>query len=444
MTRKAITLRVSLLAIIILSGAVLRYAFNLETVIDNPIRGDGAYYVIYANNLLEYSTFSKDKDNIPPVPDSYWSPGYPAFLALMIKASRFLGINNYNLVLSSQLVLGLLTILLCYQVSKSLLPGYWPLLPAGLAAASPHLVSLGQLLLSETLFGFLMLASVYALIRGLGTKRDSWIYTAGGGFALTYLVNPVSLFLAPLLALMYVWQAAKTGDAPRATRLVKAIMIMGPVIIVATAWSVRNAISVPETSPGASDRLLTNLIIGMQRDYHSVWRANMRDPNNPATLDADRIQGSYSNFLRVLAARTSAQPASMMKWYGLQKPYLLWDWDMRVGLGDIYIFPIHTSLYHNSKPALLSYIVMRATHFWLITAAILGTIFLFRKNSDESANAAMIYGCLFYVSLVYVVTQAEPRYSIPLRSELYICATYFLWNTVESYKRFKGKPPAAI
>ena len=50
----------------------------------------------------------------------------------------------------------------------------------------------------------------------------------------------------------------------------------------------------------------------------------------------------------------------------------------------------------------------------------------FRRNRGEVET--LIYSLLIYVSAVYVVLQAEPRYSIPLRPAMYLGAMFGLWK----------------
>ena len=66
--------------------------------------------------------------------------------------------------------------------------------------------------------------------------------------------------------------------------------------------------------------------------------------------------------------------------------------------------------------------------------AISGIFFLAACKQDESRLAVMIlyavlpYAVLLYVSAVYVVFQSEPKFSIPLRPEMYLCASFALWK----------------
>ena len=151
---------------IIVVGTGLRASYNANTRIVDPVRADAAYYLVYAYNLINHSTFSKDR-TAPPVPDSYWAPGYPVFLASVIKISELLETDAYTSILISQLLLGIGTLFICFLVAASFLPGYWSLLPPFLVAISPHLISTASYILTETLFGFLLILSLYVVIKAI-------------------------------------------------------------------------------------------------------------------------------------------------------------------------------------------------------------------------------------------------------------------------------------
>lgn len=424
-------IRALLVLLIVVSAAVLRAAYNSNTIILEPIRADAAYNLIYANNLIEDHTFSKDMSE-EPVPDSYWAPGYPFFLAIIIEASKLLFTDTYNAILLCQLILGVGTVFLCYLVAVSFLPGYWSLLPPSFVAISPHLVSTGSYVLTETLFGFLLILSIYTLIRALkGNLLRNWML-AGICFALNYLVNPVSLFLAPILAAALGFYALRKPDGTAKVSMSRnALLLILPVIIVAAAWSVRSAVSVPEGQPTASKRLLTNLTIGLYPDYHEKWRSSILEPNKNVVVPGAGVDESYRAFFSELIAKVYREPLQMLAWYSVEKPFLLWDWDIRTGFGDIYIYRVEQSLYHTSKFAIITYSLMYSIHNWILLGAIFGLVFLFSDGSKNAIVPACLYATLLYVSLVYVISQSETRYSIPLRPELYLCFTYFLWHTVK-------------
>ena len=118
----------------------------------------------------------------------------------------------------------------------------------------------------------------------------------------------------------------------------------------------------------------------------------------------------------------------VLAWYSVQKPVLLWDWDIRTGFGDIYIYRVEYSLYQTSTTAIITYSLMRSLHIWILLGVLFGLGFLLAEHREDRVVPALLYLSLIYISLVYIISQSEPRYSIPLRAELYLCFTYFLWR----------------
>lgn len=440
--KQAFTLRCLLLLLILAGGAALRASYNANTLLIDPVRADAAYNLIYAHNLVDHAVFSKDR-GASPVPDSYWAPGFPLFLAAIIKVAAFSSMGIYTLTLFCQLLLGVGTIYLCYLVSRSFLPGYWPLLPPLLVAISPHLVSTASYVLTETLFGFLLILSIYALGRAVADGRiGSWL-AAGSCFALAYLVNPVSLFLAPLLAILLASRGQVSCGSQR-KHFSLLVLLVAPVLIVVMMWSLRAAISVPADQPTASKRLLTNLAIGLYPDYHEKWRASILQPHDNIVVPGSGVDESYTTFIMELVRIVAQAPLKMLAWYAVDKPFLLWDWEIKTGFGDIYIYRVEYSLYHISGTALATYSLMHALHIWILVGALLGAVILLAEGKSASPVPALLYVTLIYISAVYVASQAEARYSIPLRAELYICFAYFLWRVSTWLGRLRDSQNTAL
>jgi asparagine N-glycosylation enzyme membrane subunit Stt3 len=189
-TSRAQMIKLIILVVVIMAGISFRYFYNTGTRLDQPIRGDGWQYLMYSKNLLEHSTFSRERDTNSPSPDSYWAPGYPIFLAVVTKTSELLDTEFYTTFMHSQLILGGLTILFTYLLANSFLPRFWPILPALLVAFSPHLVSIGSNLLSETLTGFLLVAALYFCVLGIKSANSAKVCVAGCFFCSQLLDQP--------------------------------------------------------------------------------------------------------------------------------------------------------------------------------------------------------------------------------------------------------------
>jgi 4-amino-4-deoxy-L-arabinose transferase-like glycosyltransferase len=319
------------------------------------------------------------------------------------------------------------------------MPRYWPLLPTTLVAFSPHLISTSQYILTEGLTCFLLVTAFYSFVRGVVRRNGVLLGVAGISLAAAYLVNPVTLFLAPIIVCVAQAGATRTLGEHRTNAMKIVLLVCAPVILTAALWAARSAITVPEDSPTSSARLLTNLVQGMHENYHALWRADPRDPDNPATVDFAAIDGSFTEFTRLLARRFAEDPLGMARWYFIDKPILLWEWDIRVGVGDIYTYPVFYSLYETSRPALISYSVMKGLHFLLFGCAVLGVVWFRCDRTGPRWIPVALYASVVYLSCVYSVTHADPRYSVPLRPEMYILAAYSLWRCLEFYRVWKAK-----
>lgn len=434
--KKPLIIRWIAFLLILLLGVFFRLSYNANTVPDGYIRGDAKFYLIYAHNLIAHSSFSKDKQS-PSTSDSFWSPGYPLFLAAVLKATKTHNVDNEGMlvftldsltaILNAQVLLGAGTIIVCFLLAALCLPGNWALLPPLLVSFSPHLVATGYYVLSETLFTFLLLSSIYLIVKALDRKNSLWFFSAGIVAALTYLVNPVSLFLAPLFVFVLIFEAISSQNNTSVSRR-KYLVYLAPVLLVIVGWSVRGTISVADDQQSSGDRLLVNLSSGLYSDYHEKWKEAGSFPNSNIEIPGTDTH-SYQEFSMKLFNRLSTQPMQTLSWYVVQKPVLLFSWDLVVAEGGIYVYRVLSSPYESSNLAIFSYSLMKSLHVWLVLSAFLGLIFIWKGRSDVLLVPRLLYLSVVYVSLVYVATQSAPRYSIPLRPEVYICAVFFLWQT---------------
>ena len=147
------------------------------------------------------------------------------------------------------------------------------------------------------------------------------------------------------------------------------------------------------------------------------------------------VDESYATFFKALGENLMNQPLETLAWYAFHKPVFLWGWDVKTGWGEIYIYRVEVSLYETSVPAISTFSLMWSLHFWLLGAGLLGAGYLFTKDRSDPPTPMILYITVLYVSAVYVISQAEPRYSIPMRAEMYLCATFFLWRTSKLLRR---------
>jgi hypothetical protein len=387
-------------------------------------RADGVEYYAYARNLVHHRIFSKAREGtLPLIGDSYRDPGYPLFLAAWLEIFPQWG-SWYPAVLLSQGLLSALSVILALLVGRQWMPMRW-LAGAGLLMAIwPHSVSIGSFILSETLFGFLCLLSLFLLDRALRQHSAAWATASGLGFALGALTNAVLLPFAPLLGLYFAYR-----------RYISARMLAGLLagaMILPAGWMVRNVLLPPSYGDSSAGRALDTLVIGSWPNFYEALQASMKnDPAAIATIarvtqEMTLIQSDLGSGVAEIARRMSNHPVEYARWY-LSKPALLWGWDIRMGQGDIYVYPTRNSPFEDNIVCRMIIALCHALNPLLFILMIAGGVVALwpRMRNPRSLMASTLI--LVFVTAVYTALQSEPRYSIacrPLELMLAVFATY--------------------
>ena len=422
-----------------LLALALRAAYFLGAQVPDAVRGDILDYWAYAWNLVHHGVFSHAPAGpAPPPPDSWRGPGYPFFLSLCLRlagedAPRALAIAQWL-----QMGIGALLVPLTVALGRAWLPRNLALL-AGLAVALwPHLVVFASTLRSETLFAFGLLPSWWLL--SLAQQRDDWRLGLASGVVagLGALVNPVLMLFPPVLAALL---------ALRGQRRV-ALASFAAFALLAGAWSARNA-GLPEQA-SAADRARTNLVQGSWPLMHAAMNDRFRNEYAAGYFDNIEREVRAMNEdpaagYRHLAERLSSNPADYAHWYLLAKPWLLWDWSVRVGWGDVYFLETYRSPFERVP-------VLRALHrsakalnplvFALALAAALyslGTLLRLRSASPEALARLQVALLCCYVTAVHTVLQAEPRYAIAYRPFELLLAVSALALVAQAWGRRRSR-----
>lgn len=416
--------------IIFFTALALKFFYFITLENPLPYVGDSFYYIQYADNLLEHGVFSKDLSG-NPMPDSYWAPGYPFFLAFCAQISELFDIQFFSFAMFMQAILAAAAVVLVFLVGRFLFSAIYALIAAILTAFSPHLMSLGGEVLSEILFCVLLLAAIYFYFLQLH-KNHSWYWGGASGifFGCAYLTNPVVLFVPLLLVFRFLFvvqcHPSLMSSLKRVSVLVLCFMTM------VFAWSIRDLVSVPQNQMATSDRAFENLIIGAHSDFHNRFRENPRDPENPADRDIKKYKEDHVGFYRELTHRIANDPLHYAHWYFIQKPLDLWGWKIFVGRGGIFVSSPNATLYDKSAVVFASLTIMKSIHYWLFGLALIGFIFALReKKSLRKESVLVLYIGLVSISAIYVALHADARYSVPMRPEMYLCAMYAIHRIVK-------------
>ena len=228
--------RRSLLVIVLLATA-LRLAWVLYAAREPRGFHDPTLYEVFAARIADGHGYTAANGEAT----AYYPVGYVGALGALVWSVGLTPIpENVSMTAAVfNLVLGVATVALTFEVGRRLFDNRIGLVSAAIVAIWPNLIFHTAVILTETLFIFLVLAAVLLLVAlSASTERIGWRRLAVFGImlALSALVRPISLMFLPVLFVVLVvadvgWRHAigYVGIAALALALV-----MAP-------WAIRNA-----------------------------------------------------------------------------------------------------------------------------------------------------------------------------------------------------------
>jgi 4-amino-4-deoxy-L-arabinose transferase-like glycosyltransferase len=167
--------------------------FDKMIGLGGPETSDVTEYVHLAESMLTVQSFEIS----PEIgPEYLRTPGYPLFLALVL-----LLFGTLTVVPFIHIIFTAATAALIYLIGVRYFPRWIAIAAAVIYAIDPVVVYSTWVPISEPLFMFFLIASIYAL----GTRSQrSWLpfVIAGVLFGISVYMRPLGLYLAPLIACM--------------------------------------------------------------------------------------------------------------------------------------------------------------------------------------------------------------------------------------------------
>lgn len=154
-----------------------------------------AFYLRGAENLINHHTFSLGIAE-PFFPDAYRPPLYTALVALFL----YIKLPLVSVILFQNILGGAISILI-YKIGRALAFSlHVSIFPAVLISIEPMSVYWNNLLMSDTLYTFLFLLSVYLFI-----KRRLFLFALI--FGLATLTRTIGIYFFPLFLAFVLWRA---------------------------------------------------------------------------------------------------------------------------------------------------------------------------------------------------------------------------------------------
>jgi 4-amino-4-deoxy-L-arabinose transferase-like glycosyltransferase len=216
-----------------LLGLALRLTWIAYVDFAPSLNDDAGRYDFLGRSLAEGGGYN----NPNGATTMFWPPGYPFILAAVYKLwpAALLGDHEVTAALALNALLGALTVVVTYGVTRRAFDGTAAVLAAAIVACFPSLIFLGGVTLTETTFTALLVVAVWLIVTARGRREVPLLALVALVLGFATLVRGVAL-LVPLVALLY-WRGAH-GDWRAG--LVRATAVTVGALLVVAPWTVRN------------------------------------------------------------------------------------------------------------------------------------------------------------------------------------------------------------
>lgn len=163
------------------------------------------------------------------VADVTREPLYPFFLSIIY---RIFG-HNYLVVALIQAAISALTCVFIYIIGKQIFGEIAARLASLIAVIYPAFIVYSPYILTEVLFTFLLILSVYSLLKAIASEKVFWYILCGLCLGFSTLCKAISMFLPFLICLMSFLFERKRAK-------IKALWIVICFLLVVGPWAIRN------------------------------------------------------------------------------------------------------------------------------------------------------------------------------------------------------------
>ncbi len=393
--------------------------------IDNAMRGDAGEYFTGAYNWVRYGIYSNNRHEFParPAQIQVTRPlGYPAFLALFISPNCSSEEFDRRVRTVQALAGSFLTVLVYGAARRAFRPGLAALAGA-LTAASPHLIALEFLLLTETLFALLLFLGGLAIEWARWRPRWWTGVLAGICFAVLTMLHPRGAPFALVLGLAFLVRPGAWGWQER-RGIVRQWAVFFATFILLSQWE--GHIRTPPGTPSLTERYLWHQVyVGADVDFEQFA---------PSRRSAERWKEQERRIHDVgygwskLREDMRTRPWTYLRWFcGGKLIYLMcWDNPYRAGVHE-------TGMVRDpflDDPWLsLVYRTMRMLNAGVVVLALWAPVSLLNslvRRRMPVIPPSLLIPCLILLGYVGLFTlfQPMPRYAAALRPCMYWLALY--------------------
>lgn len=393
-------------AVIFLLAVGVRLAFLAwQGVLLTPDSND---YLTLAHNLISNAIFSLDTAS-PFKPSIRWPPLYPAFIAALswTGGSSMVIAGAQAIIDSATAVILLLMLRACVSLKGAVLASLAYVLHPG-AVVSVHTV------LTETLFTFLLVLSIYTLSHGF--EKDQKWKTALSGFilGLSILCRPIALMLPVVLLLPMLM------FPPRRRAVTHWALLVAIAFLFVTPWSIRSSlvagrlVTVQDSGVLATLFYVTTRLDWDQKDQAKLWPAVSEESKRMmSATETNQESGSNSSpdridrmLIREGIKNIRANPGKYLASRARNFPYLvITSYDSATGINQSF----------GTALAQRDFLGLGIKVFLLILFSLIPLVLGFFGLAVARRNLVAALGATvwLYVLIFYIPLWVEPRYWTP-------------------------------
>ena len=411
------------ITLLIVVAMFLRFHYQTKAQVARPLIADQVKYFAAAYNLKKHSAYSLELPNsIPPATRTDLAPGYPIFLTLLIgDDSR--QIDFVQRVGITQAIFGIATVLLTYSLARLALPITGALAAGLFTACSPHLVALDDLVLTESLFTFVLMLGLLIFAFGWRYESLELLFIAGLVLGVSSQIRTVAFFLpvalAPLLSMKC--QRAQWASPSFIARAIVFFILGWACVLLAyrvfVASYVTNSEYVQE-EPAEYAKISSPLTYAAE---------TVRPPNFFVRGDSHVFaENGQQDWKFRTEASFNEETLAYLKWNLWGRIIVLWNFDNAYH-GGAYFYAMKRRGFEQSFSLKFVHALMHFLHWPLFLLTVAGALTLLAKFTRgklaEDSRILLVAALAFcYFLAVLSLVSWLPRYTIPVRPVSYVLA----------------------
>jgi 4-amino-4-deoxy-L-arabinose transferase-like glycosyltransferase len=395
------------LAITFLAFVGIRLAVILLVPVAEPF-SDAGWYLSRAIEIVQRGSYSENG-----VPTAYWPVGYPAFLAFLFKATgpSLLAARLANLIFAAGTFW-----LLYFFTRRSFDDELTARCAVVLLTIYPNNIAYTSLLLTETLYTFLLLAALTLIL----SKRAAVpLFVAGVILGLATLVKVQTLLALPIV----VFLATLDGWSLRGSiaAAVRTILIGLVCITTVLPWSFRNLNALGDfvlVSTNGGMALLSGNNPSMSTDLRTDYAAG--DPLFSSANFSVEDQVAADKRARTLALQWMGENPGKVIALIPKKVFRLWapDGEGEWGFQDTSFYKSHESWFRGIR------VINQAFYVSVLALFFLGALRLIRTPGSPKTYVGIAFVAVSTVTCV--VFSGQSRYHFPSMPFIFAYAAWFL------------------